>query len=57
MHSSRKISIQFVHAVGFSNGNAELALNEPPPLVPSSLMTSWLANGPPGSVWVPPAMV
>ena len=36
--------------VGFSNGCAELALNGPPPLVPSSLIASWLANGPPGIV-------
>ena len=35
-----------VHAFGFSNGWAELALKKPPPLVPSSLMISWLAIGP-----------
>jgi hypothetical protein len=40
IHRSRKISIQFVHVVGFSNGCAELALKKPPPFVPSSLMTS-----------------
>ena len=57
MHSSRKISSQFVQVVGFSNGCAELALKKPPPLVPSSLMTSWLATGPPVSVCEPPAMV
>ena len=57
MHSSRKISSKFVQVVGFSNGNEEFALNVPPPLVPSSLMASWLAHGPPGMVWVPPAIV
>ena len=55
--SSRKISTQFVHVVGFSNGCAELALKKPPPLVPSSLMTSWLATGPPVMVCCPPASV
>ena len=37
---------------GFSNGWAELALKEPPPLVPSSLIASWLATGPPGMICV-----
>ena len=46
--SSRKISNQLVQVVGFSNGCAELALKKPPPLVPSSLMASWLATGPAG---------
>ena len=32
--------------LGFSNGCAELALKKPPPLVPSCLITSWLAIGP-----------
>ncbi len=32
-------------AFGFSNGCAELALNIPPPLVPSSLIASWEATG------------
>ena len=31
--------------MGFSNGCAELALKIPPPLVPSSLIASWLAVG------------
>ena len=39
---------------GFSYGWAELALNGPPPLVPSSLIASWEAIGPPGRVWVAP---
>ena len=38
MQANRKISTQLVHAVGFSNGCAEFALKNPPPLVPSSLM-------------------
>ena len=42
---------------GFSYGWAELALNGPPPLVPSSLMASWEAIGPPGRVWADPATV
>ena len=42
---------------GFSNGWAELALNGPPPLVPSSLMASWLAIGPPGIAWLAPSTV
>ena len=57
MQANRKISTQFVHAVGFSNGWAEFALKNPPPLVPSSLMASWLATGPPGIVCCPPASV
>ena len=44
MTSSRKISIRLVQAFGFSNGCAELALKIPPPLVPSSLIASWLAR-------------
>ena len=57
MHSSRKISSQFVQGVGFSNGWAEFALAKPPPFVPSSLIASWLAIGPPVMVCVPPAIV
>ena len=38
--------MRLVQALGFSNGCAELALKKPPPLVPSSLMISWLATGP-----------
>ena len=43
----RKISRKLVYELGFSNGCAELALKKPPPLLPSSLMASWLATGPP----------
>ncbi len=57
MHNSRKISSQFVHTVAFSNGCDELALKKPPPLVPSSLIASWLATGPPVSVCEPPLIV
>ena len=49
MTSSSQISRRFVKPVGFSNGWAELALKKPPPFVPSSLIASWLATGPPGS--------
>ena len=45
--SSAKISTRFVKPVGFSNGCAEFALTSPPPFVPSSLIASWLAIGPP----------
>ena len=38
--------------VGFSYGCAEFALKKPPPLVPSSLIASWEATGPIGSVCV-----
>ena len=55
--SSRKISTGWSTGVGFSYGWAEFALKKPPPLVPSCLIASWLATGPPGRVWVPPAMV
>ena len=47
-----------VKPVGFSNGCA--AARRPymlPPLVPSSLMTSIEATGPPGISWSPPASV
>ncbi len=57
IRSSRKISTQFVQVFGFSNGCDEFALKKPPPLVPSSLMTSWLATGPPGIVCCAPAIV
>ncbi len=45
MASSAHISTRFVKAVGFSYGCAEFAFAMPPPLVPSSLIASWLANG------------
>ena len=44
-------------AVGFSNGCAEFALKNPPPLVPSCLIASCEATGPPGRLWVPPVSV
>ena len=47
----------FVNGLGFSNGWAELTLNQPPPLLPRSLMTSCDATVPPGMVWWPPARV
>ncbi len=43
--------------VGFSKGCAELALKKPPPLLPSSLIASWLATGPPVSTCGCPARV
>ena len=46
MSNSAQISRMLVQALGFSNGCAALALKKPPPLVPSSLMISWLATGP-----------
>ncbi len=55
--SMRKISKRFVHGVGFSNGCAELTLKKPPPLVPSSLIASWDATGPPGIDWAAPVRV
>ena len=57
MSRSEKISSRFVNGVGFESGWAELALSVPPPLVPSSLIASWLANGPPGIAWVAPVEV
>ena len=55
--SSRKISNKLVNGFGFSNGCAELALKNPPPLFPISLMTSCEATGPPTMVWCAPASV
>ena len=55
MTSSR--SKRFVKPVGFSNGWAPPTPYMLPPLVPSSLMTSIEATGPPGTCWVPPASV
>ena len=46
-----------MNPVGFSNGCAELALYGPPPFVPSSLIASCDAIGPPGIVWVAPETV
>ena len=55
--SSAQISRMLVQALGFSNGCAELALKKPPPLVPSSLMISWLAIGPMEIVCLAPSSV
>ena len=55
--SMRKISNRFVQAVGFSNGCDEFALKNPPPLLPSILIASCEATGPPGIDCVPPVMV
>jgi hypothetical protein len=46
-----------VHADGFSNGCAEFALKNPPPLVPRILIASCEATGPPGICCAPPASV
>ena len=54
MDSSRKIDSQLVRPVGFSKVVAELALRNPPPLVPSCLMASMKPIGPRGMVWVTP---
>jgi hypothetical protein len=43
----RKIWNRLVQAFGFSKGCAELALKKPPPFVPSALMASCEATGPP----------
>ena len=48
------ISMKLESQVGFSNGYAELTLKKPPPLVPSSLMTSCEATGPALSDWMTP---
>jgi hypothetical protein len=48
---------KFVNPFGFSKGWAALAFSGPPPLVPSSLMDSWLANGPPAMAWLAPSSV
>ena len=46
------VSMKLVIAFGFSKGWAELALKKPPPFVPSCLIATWLAAGPPGMDWV-----
>jgi hypothetical protein len=53
----RKIARMLVQPAGFSNGCAELALKKPPPFVPSCLMASCEATGPPRTSWLPPATV
>ena len=57
MSRIRKISSRSARGVGFSNGWAELALKNPPPLVPRSLMASCEATGPPTTDCVPPVRV
>ena len=47
----KSISTKFESWVGFSNGNAELTLKKPPPLVPSCLIATCEATGPSASVW------
>ena len=42
------VSTKLLNGVEFSNGCAELTLKNPPPLVPSCLIATWLATGPPG---------
>ena len=49
--------MMFVQAFGLSNGCAELAFMNPPPLVPSSLIASWLAIGPIEIVCLAPSSV
>ena len=52
------ISMKLLNGPVFSNGCAEFTLKKPPPLVPSCLMATWLAAGPPGmSCSVPPSTV
>jgi hypothetical protein len=52
-----KMMKMFVNGLGFSNGWAALTLNQPPPLLPRSLMDSWDATGPPGMTWWAPDSV
>ena len=50
------ISSKFEAGVGFSLGEAEFAFTKPPPLVPSSLIASCDAIGPPVIVWAKPSI-
>jgi hypothetical protein len=50
-------STKLEKVVGFSNGNAELTLKNPPPLVPSSLMAICEATGPIASTCPKPCRV
>ena len=54
MHKINAMDRKFVRPVGFSNGWAPLALKNPPPFVPSCLITSWDATGPRGMTWRTP---
>ena len=54
MSSSRKISKKSVKPFGLLSGWAELAFSVPPPFVPTCLIASWLAKGPPEmTCWAP----
>ena len=53
----RNIWNKLENGVGFSNGCAELALKNPPPLVPSILMASCDATGPCAMVCFAPSSV
>ena len=48
-------SMKLVKGVGFSKGCALLALKNPPPFVPSSLIASCEATGPKGMTWDAPS--
>ncbi len=50
MIAAARIWTKLVSPVGLSKGWAEFALKYPPPLLPSSLIASWLATSPPGTV-------
>ena len=50
-------STKLLIAVAFSNGCAEFMSKNPPPLVPSCLIATWLAAGPPGIAWRAPSSV
>ena len=51
------ISMKFENRLAFSNGNDELVLKNPPPFVPSCLITTCEATGPCAIVCVPPDSV
>ena len=51
----KNISRMSLKGVGFSFGEIEFAPTKPPPLVPSSLIASSEAIGPPVIVWVTPS--
>jgi hypothetical protein len=55
--SMSRISRVLLHADGFSNGCALLALKKPPPSPDISLIGSQEPTGPPIRVWPPPATV
>ncbi len=57
MLSSNQFDRRLVRPVGFSKGWPALALKYPPPLVPSCLIASCEATGPPAIPWCWPATV